>query len=307
MSRTNITLTPKSTKSESDEYRSIEDQKELDDLRELFMLFDTDNDGFISFLDLKNVLTYLGEYESDHGIEELIKKVYNSAEISEKTDIRSLLIDFERFAQVFLYYYVNDYELDEDEEVLSALSNSPTTTAVSASYYSNKDGRTSFKKKTSFTTDSPRQILEANLKKAAMINRGRPSNTASKYTRRGNDSLHSAYEFSELIQDNSSEGANDDDEEPKQEVEQRKKEKITLDEFVNRQVFRALDLDGNGSITIGELKDLVLRYCPHDVADELDEDRLIDMLHLIDINSDGQVQYDEFIKLIGFTRNEETM
>jgi Ca2+-binding EF-hand superfamily protein len=281
--------------------------KAHDELRDLFMLFDSDNDGFISFIDLKNALMSLCEYESDHGIEEMMKKLFSSSEVY--TDIRSMVIDFERFAQVFMYYHVNDEELDEDDEVLSALSNSPTTTAMSTSNFA---GNKAVPASTSSSnllavpgTDSQNTSPNPTPKALANPILNRVRNAGRDFSRRRNDSLNSAYELSELIGAESDEEDEDEEDEPPVEQEEiAVKEEITLDEFVNRQVFRVLDLDGNGSITIGELKDLVLRYCPNDVADELDEDRLIDMLHLIDINSDGQVQYEEFIKLISLSNDK---
>ncbi|CAH0002356.1 unnamed protein product [Clonostachys byssicola] len=61
-----------------------------------------------------------------------------------------------------------------------------------------------------------------------------------------------------------------------------------------RDAFNVFDRDGTGTISRDELKNVMKSIGEHLTEDELDE-----MLKLADENGDGQIDYDEFVKIMG--------
>ena len=167
--------------------------------------------------------------------------------VEANADMRSQLIDFDRFAQTFLYFRIHEDQVEEDEEVLRVLTKSPTSVSMSHTQQFSSPNRV-------FVPISGSSILQASLLNRRSKPKERRSQVAASLARRNRfESLSMAYELSELIKDQQQVEESDDDEDDISQEEQFV-EHITLNEFENRQVFRVIDIDGNGSITIGELK-----------------------------------------------------
>lgn len=63
------------------------------------------------------------------------------------------------------------------------------------------------------------------------------------------------------------------------------------DQFL--QAFRMFDKDGNGYISSSELRNVMLS-----LGEKLSDEELDDMIASADIDGDGQVNYEEFVKII---------
>jgi calmodulin len=61
-----------------------------------------------------------------------------------------------------------------------------------------------------------------------------------------------------------------------------------------RQAFKVFDKDGNGTIDVAELK-LVMQQ----LGEPLNDQQLADMMKEADLNGDGQIDFQEFCKLMG--------
>ncbi|XP_032737483.1 calmodulin-like [Lontra canadensis] len=60
-----------------------------------------------------------------------------------------------------------------------------------------------------------------------------------------------------------------------------------------REVFRAFDLDGNGRISVDELKQAMAK-----LGQTLSQEELDGMIQEADVNKDGQVDYEEFLRIL---------
>jgi calmodulin len=69
-----------------------------------------------------------------------------------------------------------------------------------------------------------------------------------------------------------------------------------------RDAFRVFDKDQNGFITPDEL-----RHVMANLSDPLSDDELADMLHEADSDGDGQINYNEFLKVMMAKRRQNMM
>ena len=69
------------------------------------------------------------------------------------------------------------------------------------------------------------------------------------------------------------------------------KSKDNYDKYMLK-VFEVFDIDGNGYISIDELKRILHEY----LNENLTDDDMKEIMSLIDTNGDGQLNYEEFIK-----------
>ncbi|EFB23090.1 hypothetical protein PANDA_009126, partial [Ailuropoda melanoleuca] len=60
-----------------------------------------------------------------------------------------------------------------------------------------------------------------------------------------------------------------------------------------REVFRAFDLDGNGHISVDELKQAMST-----LGEKLSQEELDAMIQEADVDKDGQVNYEEFLRIL---------
>ncbi|XP_008703622.1 calmodulin-like [Ursus americanus] len=60
-----------------------------------------------------------------------------------------------------------------------------------------------------------------------------------------------------------------------------------------REVFRAFDLDGNGHISVDELKQAMAT-----LGEKLSQEELDAMIQEADVDKDGQVNYEEFLRIL---------
>ncbi|KAG2377866.1 hypothetical protein C9374_008951 [Naegleria lovaniensis] len=67
------------------------------------------------------------------------------------------------------------------------------------------------------------------------------------------------------------------------------------DEEMDRKVFEIFDVNKDGMIE--EIKEIIHEYCMGDLAEDFTEDRIVDMLHLLDTNFDGVIDFKEFRNL----------
>ncbi|KAF0983320.1 hypothetical protein FDP41_010385 [Naegleria fowleri] len=63
------------------------------------------------------------------------------------------------------------------------------------------------------------------------------------------------------------------------------------DEEMDRKVFEIFDVNKDGMIE--EIKEIIHEYCMGDLAEDFTEDRIVDMLHLLDTNFDGVIDFKE--------------
>ncbi|XP_002737577.1 uncharacterized protein LOC100369336 [Saccoglossus kowalevskii] len=59
------------------------------------------------------------------------------------------------------------------------------------------------------------------------------------------------------------------------------------------EAFRAMDIDGSGTISAEELREVVKR-----LGEDLTEDDIQEMVELVDENGDGEIDYGEFVKIM---------
>ena len=84
--------------------------------------------------------------------------------------------------------------------------------------------------------------------------------------------------------------------------------KITLDEFINLMMknspdlqteeevinaFRVFDKEGNGLISTAELKHIMMT-----IGDKMTEEEADEMIHEADIDDDGIINYEEFVRMM---------
>ena len=67
-----------------------------------------------------------------------------------------------------------------------------------------------------------------------------------------------------------------------------------LSELQIKQLFRAFDIDGNGVLSADEVKQVWRSFVSKKVSDE----EMNEMIKAIDTNGDGQIDYEEFAKLM---------
>ncbi|KAJ2809662.1 hypothetical protein FBU31_008158, partial [Coemansia sp. 'formosensis'] len=60
-----------------------------------------------------------------------------------------------------------------------------------------------------------------------------------------------------------------------------------------KEAFRVFDKDGNGLISAAEL-----RHVLTNLGERLTEEEVGEMIHEADVNGDGQIDYDEFVKMM---------
>ncbi|KAK2497698.1 hypothetical protein MC885_012308 [Smutsia gigantea] len=60
-----------------------------------------------------------------------------------------------------------------------------------------------------------------------------------------------------------------------------------------QEVFRVFDVDGNGYISVDELKQVMAK-----LGEELSQEVLEAMIHEADVDQDGQVNYEEFVRIL---------
>ena len=60
-----------------------------------------------------------------------------------------------------------------------------------------------------------------------------------------------------------------------------------------REAFKVFDKDGNGFISAAEL-----RHVMTTLGEKLSEDEVEEMIREADVDGDGQINYDEFVKLM---------
>lgn len=60
-----------------------------------------------------------------------------------------------------------------------------------------------------------------------------------------------------------------------------------------RMVFRAFDLNGDGHISVEELKQAMVQ-----VGEQLSQEELDTMIHEADVDKDGKVNYEEFVRIL---------
>ncbi len=74
-------------------------------------------------------------------------------------------------------------------------------------------------------------------------------------------------------------------------MNRRSKETDTEDEVIN--AFRVFDKEGNGCIGSGELKHIMTT-----IGDKLTEDEVEEMIREADIDGDGYINYEEFVRMM---------
>lgn len=74
-----------------------------------------------------------------------------------------------------------------------------------------------------------------------------------------------------------------------------------LSELQIKQLFRAFDKDGNGVLSADEIKQLWNIASSDGNARQLSDEEMNDMIKVIDENGDGQIDYEEFAKLMSST------
>lgn len=60
-----------------------------------------------------------------------------------------------------------------------------------------------------------------------------------------------------------------------------------------QEAFRVFDVDGNGYISVDELKQVMAK-----LGEELSQEVLEAMIHEADVDQDGQVNYEEFVRIL---------
>ncbi|KAJ8308523.1 hypothetical protein KUTeg_013397 [Tegillarca granosa] len=73
----------------------------------------------------------------------------------------------------------------------------------------------------------------------------------------------------------------------------RHKKENPNDEKELREAFKVFDKDGNGYITAAEL-----RHVMTNLGEKLTDDEVNEMIREADIDMDGQVNYDEFVRIM---------
>ena len=79
-----------------------------------------------------------------------------------------------------------------------------------------------------------------------------------------------------------------------------KKMKDTDTEDDIREAFRVFDKDGNGFISVQEL-----RHVMTNLGEKLTEDEVDEMIREADIDGDGEVNYEEFVAMMTSTRSAD--
>ncbi|XP_070555626.1 calmodulin-like protein 3 isoform X2 [Ptychodera flava] len=59
------------------------------------------------------------------------------------------------------------------------------------------------------------------------------------------------------------------------------------------EAFRAIDIDGSGTITADELRQVIKK-----LGEELSEEDIEEMIELADTNGDGEIDYGEFVRVM---------
>ena len=75
-----------------------------------------------------------------------------------------------------------------------------------------------------------------------------------------------------------------------------------------RQLFRAFDKDKNGVLSVDEIKEL-WNLAPSDdeTSKKLTENQMNEMIRAMDINGDGQIDYEEFVTLMSSSLPRSTL
>jgi len=75
----------------------------------------------------------------------------------------------------------------------------------------------------------------------------------------------------------------------------KRKETPPLEEL--REAFKLFDMDGNGTISAFELKSVM-----KNLGEELSEKEVAEMIREADLDGDGEVNFDEFVKMMSRTK-----
>lgn len=67
----------------------------------------------------------------------------------------------------------------------------------------------------------------------------------------------------------------------------------TSDEDQLREAFRVFDKEGNGFISVSELRHFLMN-----IGDKMTEDEFMEMVRLTEINDDGEIQYEPLVLLL---------
>jgi Ca2+-binding EF-hand superfamily protein len=59
------------------------------------------------------------------------------------------------------------------------------------------------------------------------------------------------------------------------------------------EAFKVFDIDGNGSITSDELRQIFLN-----LGEKLTDEEIDDMIKVADVDGDGEINYQEFVKMM---------
>ena len=69
---------------------------------------------------------------------------------------------------------------------------------------------------------------------------------------------------------------------------------VESEEYELREAFKCIDLDGNGTISKDELKEMVQRTMQSDIS----EQEIEEMMNEADTDGDNEINFDEFVKIL---------
>lgn len=69
---------------------------------------------------------------------------------------------------------------------------------------------------------------------------------------------------------------------------------VESEEYELREAFKSIDLDGNGTLSKDELKEMVQRTMQSDIS----EQEIEEMMNEADTDGDNEINFDEFVKIL---------
>ena len=76
-------------------------------------------------------------------------------------------------------------------------------------------------------------------------------------------------------------------------IQKRSRGDLALSEEELKEAFRVFDMDGNGFISAGELRDIM-----SNLGEKLTDAEVAELISTADIDGDGQINYNEFSKVM---------